>query len=394
MRNSCASELSKAALNAAVVALLFAAAPDVAHGARDRPRPPPISLDSLSVKDEAVTAETTDGRLATLTLSPTLQRATQRLLAAAHPKSGAVVAVDPVHGRVLAWVGVRGNDPAPRFPAEALVPAASLFKLVTTTALLERFVPANRTVCIQGGSGAVRREHLRRPMEGRALCAPFREALGRSRNAVFAQLATRYLSPNALTSTARGFGFGADVPADITAKMGELDLPSGDLPFARAAAGFVGSTLSPVGAAHMATTVATLGRALRLRLVEQVGEYRAPRGAEVAYRAMREGTARELTRMMEVTVVSGTSREVFADDSGASLLGDVRVAGKTGTLQGDPGSPVTSWFIGFAPSRNPKIAVSVLLENGTGWREKANEVGRDVLRAFFAARGARGVTSP
>ena len=47
-----------------------------------------------------------------------------------------------------------------------------------------------------------------------------------------------------------------------------------------------------------------------------------------------------------------------------------------------------------ALTRRPRIAVSVLLENGPGWRRKANEVGRDLLRAYFADRGSRGVTVP
>jgi cell division protein FtsI/penicillin-binding protein 2 len=98
--------------------------------------------------------------------------------------------------------------------------------------------------------------------------------------------------------------------------------------------------------------------------------------------------------MMEVTVHSGTSRGVFSDEDGLNYLGDVRVAGKTGTLQAGESEPTTSWFVGFAPSRAPRIVVSVLLENGAMYREKANEVGRDLLRAYFAARSYRGVTMP
>jgi cell division protein FtsI/penicillin-binding protein 2 len=98
--------------------------------------------------------------------------------------------------------------------------------------------------------------------------------------------------------------------------------------------------------------------------------------------------------MMESTIHSGTSRETFTDALGKAYLGDVRAAGKTGTLQPERTGPLTSWFIAFAPSRSPRVALSVLLENGDGWRRKANEVGRDVLRAYFAARGYRGITKP
>jgi hypothetical protein len=50
--------------------------------------------------------------------------------------------------------------------------------------------------------------------------------------------------------------------------------------------------------------------------------------------------------------------------------------------------------VGFAPSRAPQIVLSVLLSNGPVWHRKAKAVGRDVLRAYFAARGYRGVTAP
>jgi cell division protein FtsI/penicillin-binding protein 2 len=42
-----------------------------------------------------------------------------------------------------------------------------------------------------------------------------------------------------------------------------------------------------------------------------------------------------------------------------------------------------SWFAGFAPAAKPEIAVSVMLANDLRWREKANEVARDFLAAYF-----------
>lgn len=326
-----------------------------------------------------------------LTVEPRLQRAAQRLLAQAHPRAGAIVAVDVKSGRVIAWAGARGSAPSPSIVAGTLAPAASLFKIVTTTALLERHVHPDRTVCINGGTSFIKAEHLFRPRAGAALCGPFREALGRSRNAVFAQLATRFLRRDDLIDAARRYGFGEDAALDATAKVGVFEPPEDELGFARAAAGFVGSRLTPVGAAQLATTIATGGYRVQLRAFESDG---AGERRRTIARAMHESTARELTRMMEVTVHSGTCREAFTAEDGKSYLGDVRVAGKTGTLQPHEGEPLTSWFVGFAPSRAPRVAVSVLLENGVGWRRKANEVGRDVLRAYFAERGTRGVTLP
>jgi cell division protein FtsI/penicillin-binding protein 2 len=317
-----------------------------------------------------------------------------RLLAGAHPGSGAIVAIDPHRGQVLAWAGLRGGTAAPSVVTTTLAPAASLFKIVTTTALLEKHVDPNRTVCIEGGTSGISAEHLRRPKSGHALCGPFREALGRSRNAVFAQLVTRFLAKDDIVRTAERFGFNGDAPLDVPVPVGTLTVPDGELPFARAAAGFVGSRLSPVGAVNLATIVATRGRMLRLHVVKRAEGFELPRRRRFARRVMEEDTARELVRMMEVTVHTGTSVGAFTDEDGRNYLGDVRAAGKTGTLQPNDDDPTTSWFIGFAPSRKPRLVISVLLENGPLWRRKANEVGRDLFRAYFASRGFRGVTMP
>ncbi len=375
----------------ALLALLFL----LPHGARGAPAPPPsVELDLLRTGDDGATAPITGGGTAELTLDPRLQRAATRLLAHARPAKGAIVAVDVKTGHVLAWTGLRGAALMPSIAASTLAPAASLFKIVTTTALLEKHVDPDRKVCIEGGSSGISLEHLIRPRSGHALCGPFREALGRSRNAVFAQLATRFLTREDILDTAARLGFGQPAPLDVPASIGTVDVPDGELEVARAAAGFLGSQLSPLGAAHLATTVATGGRILRLRLVKSADGYAAPPRRELLGRAMRESTAGQLVRMMEVTVHSGTSRGAFTDEDGRSYLGDVRAAGKTGTLQPNDDDPTTSWFVGFAPSRRPRVVVSVLLENGPVWRRKANEVGRDFLRVYFAEHGARGVTMP
>jgi peptidoglycan glycosyltransferase len=131
-----------------------------------------------------------------------------------------------------------------------------------------------------------------------------------------------------------------------------------------------------------------------MRIVEHAEGFDAPKGRQSQGQALNESIAVELRRMMEITVHAGTSLEAFTNAEGRSYLGDVRVAGKTGTLQPSAGSPTTTWFTGFAPSRRPEIVVTVLLDNGPVWRRKANEVARDLLRVYFARKRLRGVSDP
>jgi cell division protein FtsI/penicillin-binding protein 2 len=193
---------------------------------------------------------------------------------------------------------------------------------------------------------------------------------------------------------AEHLGFNQEVPFEGRVPVGKLEVAEEPLELARTAAGFRGSTLSPLGAAHLAYVVANGGRAVRIHIIDSVGDYQAPSRRQSLRRLLSPWAAGQLRKMMEVTVHTGTSRKAFTNEEGKDYLPGIRVAGKTGTLQAGRRTPTTSWFTGFAPSRRPQLVVSVLLENGSVWRQKANEVARDLLRTYFAGKGVRGVTPP
>jgi penicillin-binding protein A len=364
----------------------------------DTGRPPRVDLRRIAYAGDVATAPMPgSAQVARLTLEPRLQRAADRLLEHANPRAVAIILVEVASGKVLVWSErVAHGRRAGSVLLDLRAPAASLFKIVTTTALLEKAgIAPDTEVCTRGGSHGIERRHLEAPTRrGETQCGPFFEALGHSRNAVFAQLVTGHLARNDLWEVAGRFGFNRPLPFASDMVVGTLELPYNDLEFARASAGFRGSRLSPLGALSLAYTVATGGEATEVQIVESAGDYRASPERRSLSRVMQPETARALRRMMEVTVRSGTSREAFTDEDGHPYLPGVRVAGKTGTLRPAEQASTTSWFVGFAPSRQPRVVVTVLIENGRVWRRKANEVARDVLRVYFASRRFRGVTDP
>jgi len=316
-----------------------------------------------------------------LTLDVALQRSARRQLANSRPESAALTAIDVKTGKIIAlaeWPKAASSNQSTllnRFPA------ASLFKLVTSAALIESaHVPTDLVVCTQGGVHQLHEENLTAPHNGVANCAPFFEALGFSRNAAFAQLAHRYLTPEDLDNFADRFGFGNPLPLETRIEFGDFAAEVAPLDFARSATGFVGSTLSPLGAAYLAFVVANQGHMHRLQLLDT--KETEPRAVMPEVAAIRPETAATMHRMMELTVRRGTSWRAFHDAHGRPYLPHVSVAGKTGTLGESDGT--VSWFVGFAPSQNPEVAISVLLRNGTLWHRKANEVARDWLREYFA----------
>ena len=380
------------ALGALPLMAALAVTPATRAGAAE-PRPV-LDLDRITLHEGRYVAPLADGSEAKLTLDPELQQAATKILGSANPVRGGMVVLDARSGKVLAWAESARDGRHHQVLSTARVPAASVFKLVTTAALFETTsLSPKEQVCISGGVHGIERRHLDPPRGDAIECSPFQYAIGYSKNAVFAQLATHRLLRDGLVDTAHALGFNGLVPFELEVPVGSLDVPYGDLEFARAAAGFQGSTLSPLGGAYLASVIAHGGEATKMR-VSAADSDDDDSKAEVVGRVLKPLTAERMRRMMEVTVRSGTCRHAFSDESGHPYLGSLRVSGKTGTLRPESNEGMTSWFIGFAPSQKPEIIISVMLENGPVWRRKANELARDLLRSYFHGHGRPWVTDP
>lgn len=337
-------------------------------------------LETIKVKDGKAKAATDDEKEIRLTVDPKLQAEVDRILDASKAPSGAVVVSDVRTGRVLAWAS-RGTEGD--MVRKAKYPGASLFKIVTATTLLEnKKVRLGDTVCFQGGESRLSATDIRPGCHKGDQKTTFEFALGRSINVVFGRLANKHLDPEGLGAQAKSFGIGLEPPLDLPADKTSIKLPSEELGFARAAAGFGEATMSPLQALFMMQTIANGGEKIRLHVTGNGEE--VPRVS--VGRAFSKETGEKLVKMLEVTTRSGTSAKAFAPIEGRPHLS---VAGKTGTLAIEkPKKRLVSWFAGFAPSRKPEIAVAVLLANDEKWWRKGNEVARDVLDAYFASKSA------
>jgi cell division protein FtsI/penicillin-binding protein 2 len=366
--------------------------------------PPPltdIDLTRIDDRGSVAVAPAHGNRRAELTVVPKYQRAAVALLRGGHVPEGAIVMTDIKTGKVLVWASYVDQGAMHDVASEPTAPSASVFKIVTATALVDHAgLTPNTKQCYSGGEHSIRAQDMVDNKKRDKWCATLAQAMGRSLNTVFARLAAKHLDRGELEATASKLGWGQDIPFDVKVPQSTLSLPEDDLGFARTAAGFWNSTLSPFQGANLASTVANGGEMIRLHVVSSVkdedGEiYRGPTMRQPLRRAMSESTANAITAMMGETVNSGTSYKSFHDRSGRPYLPDIRVAGKTGTLtKPTPEGPFYTWWVGFAPSDNPEIAVSVLVANGAKWRVKATNVAADMLRVYFADKGAPGVKSP
>jgi peptidoglycan glycosyltransferase len=345
-----------------------------------------------------------EGGTAHLTLDPDLQTTAAGVLAAHHLPEAAVVVIETATGRVLAYASHLEHAPRHDLCVEATAPSASVFKIVTAAALVEdAHLDATTTQCYSGGEQRIAAIDLVDDARRDRWCTTLAGAMGRSINTVFARLASTRLTPVELETMARRFGYG-DTPAfDVPVQPAELRVPNESLDFARTAAGFWNTTLSPVFAAELSAIVARGGEGLRPRIVEKVVSKSgavvwSPPEDPPPRRAVARETAAQLATMMERTVREGTCSHAFHDGRGAPFLPGVVVAGKTGTLTDGEAQRFYTWFTGFAPSKPqgdlPQVAIAVLVVNGPTWEVKANVVAREVLRAYFAQHDVTGVTRP
>jgi cell division protein FtsI/penicillin-binding protein 2 len=356
-----------------------------------------VRLDTMARVGDTFTARLEGGAQADLTIDPRLQGAAEETFQTFQIPYAAAVVISIPDGRVLALAAHSSASPELGIEELALhpwAPSASVFKIVSAAALLtEGSVTTTSRTCYHGGVSSILADNLVDiPRIDRA-CATLAYGLGKSQNAIIAKFATNHLTPGKLDRMAHAFGFGEGIPFDAPVETSQIDIPTDDrLEFARSAAGFWHSTLSPLHGALLAAAVANHGEMPSPRIIERAF---TSEGQAIALPPARSRTvmaaavAREVGQMMELTTRIGTAKHAFHDRKGRALL-PVSVAGKTGTLsaQTDKGYLGYSWFVGFAPAEHPKIAFAVVLGNHASWHIKASYVGRRLVEEYLAGQAA------
>ena len=368
----------------------------VVEVARVEPAPPPVPPSTLRLAEATLdrvanryVAPLGTGR-AVLTTVPRLQERIEKVLADYHVPWGAAVLLDPATGRVLAMAEHSQREPGRRgLSLEARAPAASVFKIVTSSALLRRGFEPGAEVCFHGGQHRVQQSLLVDDPRRDRRCMSLSSALGKSANVVFAKLADRALNATLLRAEADRFLFNQTIPFAQVVETSRADIPEESFALATTAAGFGPVRLSPLHGAVMASIVANGGIFVPPDVVAS-STGAVPMPSEAPRRVLDERVAGELAAMMRTTVTEGTGRRAFkAPRSRQSSMQGLTVAGKTGSLSEAAPFRDYSWFIGFAPAENPRVAFAVVVVNDRSWRVKAPFVARAAVEAWADWDGGR-----
>ena len=347
-----------------------------------------------------------------LTINPKVQKAAWDALG---NRTGAVVAIEPSTGNILAMVstpGYNANKLAVHSGSSAqtnynnllsakgdplinkaiggsLYTPGSVFKLVVAAAALESGkytvdskLPNPTSYTLPGTSTKIHNS-------GGSNCGGGSEvtlfnALRLSCNIPFAELGVE-LGQDKIRAMANAFGFGHSfkIPTVATASIYPENMD--DAQTALSSFGQFDVRVTPLQMALITAAIANGGKEMNPNLIENVqssnlallsqtqpSEYASP---------ISKSTADGLRQMMIGAVKNGVS-------TGGQVPG-VTVAGKTGTAQNGGNSPYTLWFAGFAPAENPKVAVVVMVANGGGLGQSgsgnivAAPIARKVIKAVL-----------
>ncbi len=294
----------------------------------------------------------------------------ERVLKQGRVSLGHVIAMDPTTGKLLASVSTDSE----RFPVTRTYPAASLIKVVTAAAALDRDPGVKERTCRYVGSPwRLTRARVDPPRAG--IETTFRKALAISNNQCFAQIAVHTLGSEAMLDAIARFGL-LDEPAPGYA-AGSVDPTSDDYALGKLGCGLAGTRITPLHAVQLAGVLAD-GLIHEPLWLEGVPPTQSPR------RVMTTELASELRDLLVTTTARGTARSAFRDPRGRPLLGSIRVAGKTGSLSGRDPTGRYEWFIGLAPADGEaQIALATVVVQNDLWWRNASQISAAVMKSWF-----------
>lgn len=386
-----------------------------------------VNAAGMKVKDLGI-EDPRPGRDLYLTIDLDVQRAAEEALG---NRRGAVVAMDPNTGEILALVSHPNFDPNlfprgisvrdwerltndPSHPLynraiQSVYPPGSTFKIIVSLAGLDTGVikPDDKVTC--NGSIRYGKHTFRCWKKGGHGTVSFHRALVESCDVYFYTMGER-IGYDRIALYAKKLGLGAHTEIGLPdEKPGFVPTPAwkkqklkepwypGDTYVNSIGQGFL--LVSPIQAARVIAAVANGGVFYRPQLIlksrnRESGSVTIYQPERSELRALIDKSALDEVRRALIGAVNEPGGTGQAARSAAFL-----VAGKTGTAQviaqKEPGKKLAehledhAWFVAYAPADSPKIAVSVLVENGGQGGAAAAPVARKVIEEYLKDAGQK-----
>ena len=321
------------------------------------------------------------------TLDPELQQAAW---AALGDRRGAVIAMEPDTGKILAMVSKPGYDPntlaqdwevlnadeggqSPLLnrAAQGLYPPGSTFKIVTALEYMREHPLDYKDYRFDCSGTYVNGDYTIRCYHGESHGSQdFVQAFANSCNGAFASLGLE-LNLASLKGTAEELLFNRELPLTgfpYKESSFVMEPGAGTWEILQTSMGQGKTEMTPLHNALLTAAIANGGTLMKPYLLDRVvsaGEEEVKKFMPEAWGSlMTAQEAANLTELMEAVVTVGTASALRTDA--------YQAAAKTGSAEFETGRETHAWFTGFAPAQDPKLVVTVLVEEaGTGGRAAA-----------------------
>lgn len=310
---------------------------------------------------------------------------------------GAVVALNPKTGEVLALVSKPSYDPNKlseiwdklqkddanhpliNRATSGLYPPGSTFKTITAISALENIKGIASRQFEDKGKLVFNQKESISNYNGEVLGnIGFKEGFYHSSNVFFGSLGLE-LGNDKLRATAEKFFFNKNIPSD------GLIIENSRFPSyknyekgnqAQSAIGQAEVLATPMQMALTAAAVANDGAMMKPFMVKQVMDSKGKAVKDIEPENIgsifSKDNAKIMKDLMRSVVTNGTG--------GAAEVAGITASGKTGTADHVESKEPHAWFIGFAPYDNPQVAVAVIVEEGGVGGKAAAKIAGQVMK--------------
>jgi len=293
----------------------------------------------------------------------------------------AVAVLDAYSGDILALYGKDTNGEDCSIPLNVYL-AASIFKIVTTTAAIERGMTPFTPISYTGSPHTLYRGQLTPRDDRCSQQVTLVQAFAKSNNVVFAKIGTQYLGEEPILLAAMRLGFWKPVLREGWSVPSTVLIPENEYNLAELACGFNHETrMSPVHAAEIITAIVNGGRMVTPRILRTIGVE--------STRVMSDGIAENLHYMMAETLKSGTYASGFRNCRYDRVLKDLSIGAKSGSIDSKEPDGRLNWFVGYAehPDRGAITIACLLLRDAYCWI-KSDDLAKMIFKQHFSEAGS------
>jgi peptidoglycan glycosyltransferase len=302
-----------------------------------------------------------------------------------------IVAMDPSTGKILSMVGLDKTNQSPNPCIDTRFPAASIFKIVTAAAAIEKCgFNSGTTFSYNGKKYTLYKSQLDDRRNKYTTRITFQDSFAQSVNPVFGKIGALYLGKNALEKYAEAFGFNRNIDFEIPLAPSIVSLSDKPYQWAEIACGFNQMTrISPLHGALMASVVLNEGNLIEPTIVDQIvddqGTAIYQSRPTTLNQAITPEASKAVNKLMEATIRSGTCRKLFRGYRKDRILSKLNIGGKTGSIDDTSHEARFDWFIGFAQEKrgDGKIVLSVIVAHEKYIGKRAGYYAKIAMKEYF-----------